>query len=206
MMVGESGQKKTGIYRYYKCASAKRHECKLKPIRKELIEDFVVRKAMESISDAETMDRIVKQIMALLDEENVIIPGLERQLADVRKSMENIMKAIEMGVCTRTTKARLEELETEEDKLKADIQREKLSQPNITEEQIRFLLSKYQTLDTKITDNREKIIDGLIGSTVIFEDGRVIITFNYRDEPVTSTIDEIIAAANSSSDIDCIGS
>ena len=36
---------------------------------------------------------------------------------------------------------------------------------------------------------------------MIFEDGRVIITFNYRDEPVEATIDDIIAAANNSSDI-----
>ena len=75
-----------------------------------------------------------------------------------------------------------------------------------SEEQIRFLLSKYTTLDINLPSNREKIIDGLIGSIVIFEDGRVIITFNYRDEPVEATIDDIIAAANSSSDIDCIGS
>ncbi len=43
---------------------------------------------------------------------------------------------------------------------------------------------------------KRKIIDGFIGSIVFFEEGRVIINFNYREEPVTATIGEIIAVAN----------
>ena len=58
MMVGDSVNKKDLTYRYYKCASAKRHECDSKPVRKELIEDYVIRKTMESISDDKTMTAI----------------------------------------------------------------------------------------------------------------------------------------------------
>lgn len=206
MLVGESANKKNGTYRYYKCASAKRHECKLKPIRKELIEDFVIRKAMESISDEETVNTIIGQILKLFDEENVVIPALERQLRDVQKSIDNMVKAIEMGVCTRSTKARLEELEAEEDKLKKDIERERVSTPTLTEEQLRFFLDKYAHLDISVQQNREKIVDDLIGSIILYGDGRLIITFNYRNEPVQTTLDEIIAAANHSSDIDCLAS
>ena len=206
MLVGESGVKKNGTYRYYKCASAKRHECKLKPIRKELIEDFVIRKAMESISDEETIDKIIEQILKLFDEENVVIPALERQLGEVRKSIDNMVKAIEMGVCTRSTKARLEELEAEEDKLKKDMERERVSQPNLTEEQLRFFLDRYKNLDVSVQKNREKIVDDLIGSIVLYGDGRLIITFNYRNEPVQTTLDEIIAVANNGSDINGLAS
>ena len=40
MFVGDSANKPNGvIYRYYKCASAKRHECDRKAIRKDWIED-----------------------------------------------------------------------------------------------------------------------------------------------------------------------
>ena len=206
MLVGESGQKKNGIYRYYKCASARRHECDLKPVRKELIESFVITKALQSISDKKTVDGIIKQIMSLLDEENVILPALEQQLKNVQKAIDNIMKAIEAGVFTKTTKTKLEELEREEDDLKEQIECEKLSEPTLTEEQIRFFLGRYLTLDTKIEKNREKIIDDLIGNIIIYRDGRVIITFNYKNEPLTSTLDEIIAAAKGSSDIADVGS
>ena len=49
-MVGESGYKNGVLHRYYKCASAKRHECKKKPIRKDVIEDGIktlLRKGLE---------------------------------------------------------------------------------------------------------------------------------------------------------------
>ena len=43
MFVGDSANKPNGvIYRYYKCASAKRHECDRKAIRKDWIEDKVI--------------------------------------------------------------------------------------------------------------------------------------------------------------------
>ena len=55
-------------------------------------------------------------VMALLNEDDEMILALEAQLREVQSSIDNIMKAIEKGVVTRTTKTRLEELEAEEEK------------------------------------------------------------------------------------------
>lgn len=207
MLTADSANKKNGtVYRYYKCVSAKRHKCDLKPIRKEPLEDFVIKKTVEKLSDKKILDRIIKEIMSVLDEENVVIPALEKQLQNVEKSKENVMKAIMEGVVTRTTKAKLEELEQEEDRLKDEIQKEKLNTPNITEEQIRFTIDKFVNRNMKIEKNREDLIDNLVGSILIYKDGRVIITYNFGIDPVTSTLDEIIAAANCGSDTDCIAS
>ncbi len=206
MMVGECGVKKERTYRYYKCASAKRHECDLKPVRKDLIEDFVIGKAISSISDKETVDALITHIMAAVNEENVMIPVLEKQLADVQKSIENIVRAMEEGVYSRSTKAKLEELERQEDELKEKIQYEQHSGPGLTEDKIRFILDKYVHMDLKVQKNRERIVDGLVGSVLLFDDGKVIVTLNFRDEPIVSTLDEIIAVSNIRSDIQGVGS
>ena len=58
---------------------------------------------------------IADKIVALLDEDNKVIPLLEAQLKEVRKSIDNVMKAIETGIITRSTKAKLEQLEAEEE-------------------------------------------------------------------------------------------
>jgi hypothetical protein len=60
MMVGESGQKKNGaIYRYYKCASAKRKKgCDKKAIRKEWIEDYVINKLLSILDDSDVLNDI----------------------------------------------------------------------------------------------------------------------------------------------------
>lgn len=73
-------------------------------------------------------------------------------------------------------------------------------------ENIRIREVTFYDLDVSVQQNREKIVDDLIGSIILYGDGRLIITFNYRNEPVQTTLEEIIAAANHSSDIDCLAS
>ena len=63
-------------------------------------------------------------VMALLNEDDEMILALEAQLREVQSSIDNIMKAIEKGVVTRTIKIRLEELEAEEEKIKWNDQAE----------------------------------------------------------------------------------
>ena len=67
-----------------------------------------------------------------------------------------------------------------------------------SEDQIRFLLSKYASLSTTVASHREKLIDSLIGSIILYDDGRIIITFNYRDKKTEANINDVVAACSSS--------
>lgn len=99
LTVGESGQKPNGnIYRYYKCAGVKKHVCNKKNVRKEWIEDIALKIIMKTLMNHDDLQKIVNRIMELQKAENTLIPTLERQLDDVRKAIDNIIKAIEMGV------------------------------------------------------------------------------------------------------------
>ena len=73
----------------------------------------MLNKVIKVLFDDEALDKIADEIVALLDEDNKVIPLLEAQLKEVRKSIDNVMKAIEAGIITRSTKAKLEELEAE---------------------------------------------------------------------------------------------
>ena len=192
MMVGDSAQKKNGnIYRYYKCASAKRHECDKKAVRKEWIEELVLNKVIKVLFDDEALDKIADEIVALLDEDNKVIPLLEAQLKEVRKSIDNVMKAIEAGIITRSTKAKLEELEAEEEQIELNILKEQTSTPKLTKEQILFALDKFRKLDLTLERNRERLIDGLVKCVLLYDD-KLVITLNYKNEPITvPTTDEL---------------
>ena len=198
MFVGDSAKKKDGTYyRYYKCAASKRHECNMKAVRKDWIEDFVIDKLVKFIFDDDAINRIADDIITLLNKENVIIPALKSQLGEVRKAIDNILKAIEMGIITRSTKERLEELEAEEE-LKNNIQAEEYSSPKLTKEQIVFTLTRFRTLDMRVTKNKERLVDALVKSILIYND-RIVFNLTYKDEPVEiPTKDEIIDAENSS--------
>ena len=206
MMVGDSAQKKNGnIYRYYKCASAKRHECDKKAVRKELIEELVLNKVIKVLFDDEALDRIADEIVALLDEDNKVIPLLEARRKEVRKSIDNVMKAIEAGIITRSTKAKLEQLEAEEEQIELNILKERTSTPKLTKEQILFALDKFCKLDLTIEANKERLIDSLVKCVLLYDD-KLVITFNFKNEPVTVPTSEEFDAIEKSSDIEAFAS
>ena len=206
MMVGDSAQKKNGnIYRYYKCASAKRHECDKKAVRKEWIEELVLNKVIKVLFDDEALDKIADEIVALLDEDNKVIPLLEAQLKEVRKSIDNVMKAIEAGIITRSTKAKLEQLEAEEEQIEENILKEQTSSPKLTKEQILFVLDKFRKLDLTLERNRERLIDSLVKCVLLYDD-KLVITLNYKNEPITVPTTDELDEVEKISDIEAFAS
>ena len=135
--------------------------------------------------------------MELQKSENTLIPALERQLEDVRASIDNILKAIEMGVCTRSTKSRLEELEAEEERIRGDICRERLDSRLVTEDQIWYIFDKFRQMDLSMPKQRQRLLDSFLQSIVLFDD-RLIISFNYRSQPVTIMLDQLVDFINGS--------
>lgn len=139
-------------------------------------------------------------VMALLSEENEMIPALEAQLKQVRSSIDNIMKAIEQGVVTRTTRSRLEELEHEEESLTANIKAEEAKKPKISKEFILLTLDKFRKLDLRIEKNKERLIDGLVKAIIVYDD-RFEVFLTFDDAPITIPTSEEIESMKNSSDI-----
>ena len=114
-------------------------------MQKDWLEDLVVRETMKLIQDDAVIDKIVQLIMDVQNQENTTIPLLEKQLREVNKKLDNLMKAIEDGLYTRTTKEHLEALENQKDELTAKIADEKLKKPSFNEDFIRFWLMKLES-------------------------------------------------------------
>ena len=201
MFVGDSANKPNGvIYRYYKCASAKRHECDRKAIRKDWIEDKVIEQISAWLNNDKLLNDMADDVMMLLNEDNEMILALEAQLKEVQSSIDNIMKAIEKGIVTRTTKTRLEELEAEEEKIKWNIKVEEDKRPKITKDFILFTLHKFRKLDLRFEKNKERLIDGLVKAIFVYDNYiKLILTFD--DTPITIPTSDEIEYITSSSDI-----
>ena len=134
-----------------------------------------------------------------------MLPILDAQLKSVQAAIDNMVKAIEQGVFTRSTKARLEELETEETKLKQSIREEIAKQPTITKEMILFVLRRFRDMDMKVQKNREQLIDTLIKSIIVYDD-RFEIFVTYQDEPITVPTTEEIDEMKASSPVEALTS
>jgi len=192
MFVGDSANKPNGvIYRYYKCAGAKRHECDRKAFRKDWIEDIVINRIMLSLQDDDYLERITDDLLDLIQDGNEMIPALQTQLKEVRSTIHNVMKAIENGVFTRSTRTRLEELEAEEEQLLRSIREEEAKVPQIDKDAILCTLHKYRNMDMRVQKNRERLIDGFVKAIIVYDDHfKVILTYT-DEEIILPTSDEV---------------
>ena len=104
------------------------------------------------IKDSKAIEAIVSQVMDLQDTENTTLPVLETELREVESGIQNILNAIQMGILTKSTKSRLEELETSKEDLEIKIANEKIAKPRISAEFVTFWLHKFRKLDINRQD------------------------------------------------------
>ncbi len=208
-LCGESGTSHTGrVHHYYKCVSVKkkRTECHKRPVKKDWIEDVVVNETMKMVMDDKAIEAIVSMLMDLQDKENVNLPLYEQQLRETNTSIQNMLNAIQQGILTKSTKGRLEELETIKEELETKIACEKLEKPKVSAEFMTFWLHRFRKLDVREKTHRKMLIDTFINAIFLYDD-KMIITFNYREGTNTITFDELKSALNGEkmgSDLDCL--
>ena len=207
-LCGESGTSRTGkVHHYYKCVSVKkkRTECHKKPVRKEWIEDLVVSETMKMVMDDKAIEAIVSMLMDLQDRDNVNVPLYEQQLREADTAISNLLNAIQQGILTRSTKARLEELENRRDELENRLACEKLAKPRVSAEFMTFWLHRFRKLDVRQKSHRKMLIDAFINAIFLYDD-KMVITFNYKEGTKTITFAELQEAISNKngSDLDCL--
>lgn len=195
-MCGESGKGRSGkTYHYYKCVSVKkkRTDCKKKAIKKDFIEEFVIRHTMKTLNDDAAIEAIIAMLMDLQERENINLPLYEQQLRDVERNIENLLDAIQQGIFTKSTKTRLEELEATKEDLEIRIANEKIAKPKVTEDHLKSYFYRFRGMDMRIQKNRQMLIDSFINRIYLYDD-KLVITFNYKDGTETITLNDIEAA------------
>ena len=182
LMVGEGGTSGSGkVHHYYKCVTAKKKRgCHRKALRKNDIEELVMRKTVQSVFECNAMDSLVDHLMEWQAKENTVVPLLQRELEDVEKSLENMARAIEQGIINPTTKRRMDELTAQKTDLEVKIAREEIQSQILTGDQVKFWLSKMVNLNLAEQDNKQRIIDTFINSVYVYDD-KVVINFNCRE-------------------------
>lgn len=183
-LTGEYGTSETGVrHYYYNCSGKKRFKnCNFKSISKEKLENIVIDVTVEYILQDDVIDLIAKRCSELSaaeysnDSEKQIITS---QLSSVKKSINNIMKAIEAGIITSTTKERMNELECQKEKLEFELSELEVSQPKLTEKQIRYMLTQFQVdKDVVLTEQYKKDLIECFVNAVYVYDNKIVITYN----------------------------
>lgn len=194
-LIGECGTSKNGnVYNYYKCAARKRGKtCNKKIESKDVLEEIVVRETVKTILQPGVIESIADQAMKLLEKEaadNSLLKSLQSRLKETEAALSNMTKAIEMGIITPTTKARLLELEADKGDLLDKIAQEEAVRPVLDKEQIVYWLSSFMEGDPQNEEYRRRIIDTLLNRVDVFDndDGtrRIVLTYNLSENRVSA--------------------
>lgn len=191
-MVGESGTGKSGRkFYYYSCIARKRlRTCEKKPVKKDWIEETVVRQTRQRCLTDEVIAVIVDAALDLQERErdDSVLRGFEAELAEVQRAIGNMLKAIEQGIITSSTKARLEELEARRLDLELAIEDEKVEQPQLTREQLTFWLERFRDGDPADPAYRSTFIDVFVSAVYVYDD-HLRIVCNFTGEKGAITFD-----------------
>lgn len=201
MMVGESGKSHTGaMHYYYKCSGAKRlKDCDKKAVRKDWIERVVVHLTMQRVMDEEKINRLIDAILVMQEQEDTTTPALRSQLAETESSIGNILKAIEQGIFTPSTKQRLDELEARKEEILVNIQTAELQKPKLTREQMTAWFEQFRHGDPANREFQKRLIDTFVNAVYVFDD-KLVLTYNYQHGTQTISLDEIESALSSDFD------
>lgn len=182
-MVGISGTSKTGEMHYYYACQKHRleHTCEKKAIRRDVIENAVARAIMMYCLDDETIDFIVDSTIAYFKQKDheLHIEAMENELAAVQQAISNLMKAIEAGIITPTTRTRLLDLEEQQAKLSAKINTAKAERVEIDRDDLIAGLQLFRTGDIKNKKFLAKLFNTFLIAVYLYDDNRLKIVFSF---------------------------
>jgi DNA invertase Pin-like site-specific DNA recombinase len=188
-MQGVSGTGKSGNkWYYYYCGNTrgKNKTCDKKQVSRDRLERAVVDFTVRYILQEEVLEELARKVHAAQERQNDTaseIAFYEKKLADNKKSIANVLRAIESGAATQTLPARLQELENEQAVILGELNFLKGKRLAFTEDQILFALMKHLEPypGESEQDYRRRIISDFVSEVYLYDD-RLLIYFNISSE------------------------
>lgn len=106
----------------------------------------------------DVIEDIANIVLRVANSENTSIILLKQQLSETEKAIANLMNAIEQGIITTATKARMIELEATKEELELKIIQEEMKRPPLTKEGLIFWLQSFSSIEvTKRNNSKDSL-------------------------------------------------
>lgn len=192
LMTGISGVGRHGNRCFYYACIRKKNEraCDKKNIRRDSVELAVTSYLQQLLMDDELIEWMADQTIAYQntgrDEE--AYEEIAKKLKETTRKLNNLMEAIEDGIRTEGTKARLQELEDQQRQLTADLTyMEHGSGETITKDMIISYLEMIREGDVNDKAFQQMMIDSFLSKAIVYDD-RIKLVFNLTKEHIDTVI------------------
>lgn len=174
-MVGISGRSSGNgsVYHYYACKGQRSRVCDRKPVRQDQIEYAITEAIQRLVLNDDMILALADAVVAqqAQDVGGAELDNLRASLVQTRRSIKNIIDAIEQGVFSPTVQKRLLDLEAEERSLSArvDLLQQQLGRlPG--RDDIIALLTMYRDGDAADKDYQASILDSFLIRAYLYDD------------------------------------
>lgn len=192
-MTGVSGTSKSSdLHFYYACKGrrADHGSCNKKNLRRDFIEPFVATALRDAMFTDKAMAALADAAVEFQrnNSANSELILLKDQLADVNRSLTNLMNAIEAGIFSATTQARLQELEAKKQSLTRMISATAAEADELlTREDFLAIMELYRYGDVNQKSYQEALIDTFLVAAYVYDD-KVKFVFNLGKERVHTDV------------------
>lgn len=187
-MVGLSGTGRHGeLHYYYVCQGRrkKKNGCEKKNVRREDIEEKVIQSIRDYVLKDDVIDTIIDSYSRFYESarKDSALVAQREQLQQNKKATENLLKAIEMGIFTETTKDRLMSLEAERKDLEDSIRMAEEALVRITPDQVRFFIERFKSMDADDRDVQRQLVKTFIQEIYLYDDHmKILFSFDPSGE------------------------
>lgn len=189
LMTGSSGTSKHGkLYYYYYCNHSNNSKCK-NGIRKEKIEDIVIKHCVKLLTD-ENINKIANEISKIgkKHEAASATAMLKKKLRETQKEKDNIMSLISRTEDEETQNdflKKYEELKKLEKQLKDQIAVEQAREISFSKDNILSFLKQFQNGNINDSKYRHALVDIFVNSVYLYNDEQVVMVFNIGEQEIT---------------------
>ena len=191
-MIGRSGTSRNGqLHAYYVCKQRDtEHACRKEHIARERAEYMVARALKEYVLQDGMIEWLADKTVEYQEKhaEPVELQLLRKELKQVEAGIANLVRAIEQGIITSSTKERLEELEAQRSELtgKIALATKNSLLDSIPREMIVAALSLVRAGDLEDKRYQELLFDMFL-RRVYFYDDHMKLVFNYTPDGCDNT-------------------
>lgn len=191
-MTGVSGTSKAGALHYYYTCQKRRteHACDKKNVRRDVIE-LAVAQAIKTYALTDgVIDWIADSTVAYYEskDRDLQIDAMEVELAENKKATANMLKAIEAGIITDTTRKRLLELENEQSRLNAKLEAAKGQSVRLKKDDITAGLELFRNGDVRDKKYQAKLFNAFLVAVYVYDDNHLKIVFSFTGDKNTVEI------------------
>lgn len=160
--------------------------CGNKEIRKDYLEEFVLKELVEKIFSPKNIPILIDELITYQanKESSVLnkIKLLESKIREAEKTINNLLKAIEQGIISKSITTQLNQREDEKIELEYELDKVKAStmQQEINEEMILNIVNHFKAnLSKNNTVEVKKFVQAFVKKVIVKEDHIIVVfTFN----------------------------